>query len=383
MFAIKGGKVITVTGPVIESGVILIRDGKICGIGDASTKIPESCQVVDVSGKWVYPGFIDASTHIGMQKEPCKHDLEIQDYLDAGDLFTPQLRAMDAINPQDNVLRKVRTSGITTCFVAPGAAGPIDGRGVSVKLRNAETVEDVVIPDSEQMCFTLGDEILLSLNSQKKPPYTRMSLADSLRDHLRRAKAAMDSEKGKEDPKLDALAPVLRGEMKARFACLRADDIAAAVRLAEEFALPYCIVGGFEAHKIPRFLQAHHPEMILDAVPFGIIRGMMMMSIYDTSFDNAAAAAQAGCLGALTMNACSSAACLPFVAGFATAYGLEPQKALEAITIGPARVLGLDARIGSLEVGKDADLAIYSGDALLNSSLCEMTWIDGEMVYRR
>ena len=132
MFAIKNGKVITVTGPVIENGTVVVDGGKIKAVGGPETPVPAGCGLVDASGKWVYPGLIDACSFAGIRKEPCKKDLEFSDHLDGGDLITPQHHVKDAFNPFDSVIRRIRSGGVTTCFVAPGSAGAVDGQGIAV-----------------------------------------------------------------------------------------------------------------------------------------------------------------------------------------------------------------------------------------------------------
>ncbi len=369
MLAIRCKKLVTVTGPVIDEGVLVIDNGKIREIGDKDTVIPEGAEVVDASDKWVYPGFIDAS-------------LRISGINGSDDSVSPQLKIIHSVDPDGKSIEAVRFSGVTTCFAAPGPGGIIDGQGAAIKLKKAESAEEMIIPGSEQMCFTLGDETLFASKMRKRPPFTRMGLADMLRDVLTKARTAAAAEEfsANRDRKIDALIPVVKGEMTARFECLKAMDITAAVNIAEEFNLEYVIVGAFEAHKVPEFLKKHKTPVILEALPYGS-RCLEFADPYDVNFESAGILEKNGNLQCITINQAGPAEMLPIFAGFATAYGLSRQGALESVTIGAARQLRLEDRIGSLEVGKDADIAVFTGDALLNTSHCHMAFVEGERVY--
>ncbi len=386
MLVIKCKKLVTVTGPVINEGVLIIDDGRIKALGDKSTPIPEGAEIVDASDKWVYPGFIDAASHIGANKEPNDFSDDvwdgIRDGADAGDPISPQLKIADSIDPFDKTVERVRTSGVTSCFVAAGPAGIIDGQGVVIKMKKAETADEMIIPGSEQMCVILGDDALMTFKRQSRSPFTRMSLADMLRETLSKAKGRAESKEpyAVADRKLDALIPAVKGEMTVRFECFRADDIAAAVGIAEEFGLKYSVVGAFEAHKITSFLEKHKTPVILETTPYGP-RCQEMMRLYDIKFESAGILEKTGNLQCITSNDIGPTERLPIMAGFVTAYGLSSQGALEAITIGPARQLGLENRIGSLEAGKDADIAVFTGDALLCTSHCVMAFVEGEKIF--
>jgi len=379
MLVLKCGRLVTVSGETFENTNLLIDGGKIVSVGG---EIPEGAEIIDVSDKWVYPGIIDASSHIGVNKEPYGFSTDIREGSDKGDPMQPQLISADSFNPYDRTVERVRRGGITTVFVAAGPGSVIDGMGQTMKLRRAETAAEMIVPGTRQMCFTLGGEVLENYARAKKAPFTRMAVLDMLRDILTRAKARMNDPSAVPDRKLDALIPALKGEMVCRFECLRSDDIASAVALAEEFGLKYVIVGGHEALKVKNFAAAHNVPFILEALPFGAFRGMDYFGTYDVDFTTAGVLSEKGCPVAVTANAVTHTEKIPYMAGFLTAYGMDPQAAIESVTITPARLLGIADRVGSIEPGKDADIAVFTGDALLNYSRCVMTIVDGEVVYR-
>lgn len=389
LLAITCGKIFPVTSPAIENGVILVEDGKIKAVGPAAeVAIPEGAEILDASGRWVYPGFVEAASHIGANRQPSDFSESLtdghHDGIDGSHPLLPHLRIRDSINPQDNTIKWVFGSGVTTAFVAAGPISLIDGAGVAIKIKAAETVDELLIEGSEQMCFTMGDEAMKAFKRKKQPPLTRMAAMDMLREALDGARdyGAKPADERKPDKKMEALLPVVNGEMTARFECLRADDIVAAVKLAEDYHLRYSIVGGFEGHLVKDFLARHHAPVIMEAVPFGPERCMPMIDLFDFSLETASVLEKGGNLAAITVNENGQTRRLPILAGFTTAYGVDEETALACITIRPAEQLGLADRIGSLEPGKDADIAIFDGNALSNMSLCKTVLVDGQIVYQ-
>lgn len=380
MLVIKGGTIVPVVGEKIENGVIVIEDGKIKSVGKTA-RIPKDAEVIDAAGKWVMPGLIDAHTHLSTFNDL----MDMHGQYDGNELsspITPQIRGIDALNPHDNGIRLAREAGFTTCYTGPGSANVVCGTGISFKLKKAATVQEIAIPGSEHMKMALGENPRGFYGSDKKMPTTRMGVAALLRNTLYDAKVYSDallaaekdaSKAPKPDFKLDALVPVVRGKMKCRIHCHRADDIVTAVRVAEEFHLDFSIEHCTEGWKILDFLKEHN----ITAVVGPLTMSRAKMEIWDRRLETPAEMDEKGINFCLTEDTNGDTMYLPMHVGLTIAHGLSEQTAFEAVTIRPAKLLGLDARIGSLEKGKDADIAIYTGFPFTSLSRCEYTIIDG------
>ena len=384
MIALKGGKVVTVTNGTIENGVVLVEDGKIKAVGAADkVSIPADAQVVDVTGKWVTPGLIDCHTHISTFSEPTPRP-NIGDGNEITDPITAHLRAIDSINPYDIAIAAAREAGFTTCS---GSANVIGGTGISFKCKKGESLFDIVIPGSAQMKMALGENPKNCYGGNKKVfPQTRMGVAAILRETLYNAKVYSDKLKEAEsDPskapqpnfKLEALVPVVRGEMRVRIHCHRADDITTAIRVAEEFHLDYTIEHGTEGYKILKVLK----EKNVTCVVGPLLMDPMKMEIWGARQDTPAVMEREGINFCLTQDTSSGTRWLPVFIGICMARGLSEKTAFEAVTIRPARLLKLEDRIGSLEAGKDADIAIFDGHPFSNFTRCQATMIDGQFEY--
>ena len=384
MIALKGGKVVTVTNGTIENGVVLVEDGKIKAVGAADkVSIPADAQVVDVTGKWVTPGLIDCHTHISTFSEPTPRP-NIGDGNEITDPITAHLRAIDSINPYDIAIAAAREAGFTTCYTGPGSANVIGGTGISFKCKKGESLFDIVIPGSAQMKMALGENPKNCYGGNKKVfPQTRMGVAAILRETLYNAKVYSDKLKEAEsDPskapqpnfKLEALVPVVRGEMRVRIHCHRADDITTAIRVAEEFHLDYTIEHGTEGYKILKVWK----EKNVTCVVGPLLMDPMKMEIWGARQDTPAVMEREGINFCLTQDTSSGTRWLPVFIGICMARGLSEKTAFEAVTIRPARLLKLEDRIGSLEAGKDADIAIFDGHPFSNFTRCQATMIDGQ-----
>lgn len=377
---VKTGQLIVKTGTILPEGMLQIEDGKITAVGQ-NLSIPADAELLDYSSSLIYPGFIDACSQLGVNKEPFDYMTDTRDGSDGGAPMAPGLLAEDAFDPYAATLDMVRSNGITTIHAICGPGSLIDGQSASFKLKKAETSADMRIPHSRQMCFTVGDLPVKGSAPMHKPPMTRMSAASMLRSKLSQARQAL--EKGTEetaDPDTRALIPVLKKEQKARFYCHAAQDLAMAVSLGEEFHLDYVLSGGFEAWKLPEFWKAHPAPFLLAAIPFGPMMNLIS-TWYDFSLNNAGVLFKAGCPLALTASEVTHTARLPYMAGYLSTRGLDPEAALRSITEVPARILGLADRIGTLEVEKDADFTVWNGDALLSTSRCLASYIEGTAVY--
>ena len=384
MIALTNAKIITVTSDPIEKGTILIKDGKIEAFGE-DVVIPEGYEVVDVNGKWVTPGLIDAHTHISTFNEP----QTMPGSYDGNEITNPNtsfVRGIDALNPFDMAIGAAREAGFTTCYTGPGSANVIGGTGISFKCKQGNTVYDIAIENSEMMKMALGENPKRCYGPNKMMPMTRMGTGAVLREALYNAKQYSDelleakkdtTKKVKKDFKLEALVPVVRKEMKCRIHCHQADDIVTAIRICEEFDLDYSIEHCTEGYKILDFLKAKN----VTAVVGPLLMGPMKYEIWGCRQDTPAKMEKAGVNFCLTADEASGTKWLPTHTGIAMARGLSFETAMEALTIRPATLLNIADKVGSLEVGKDADIAIFDGMPFENLTTCVATMIDGKFEF--
>ena len=388
MLAIKGGKILTITGGIIEGGTILVDGGKIVKVGKR-IKVPEDAEVIDVTGKVVMPGLIDAHCHIGIIEE--KIGWAGGDGNEATDPATPHMRALDAIkaNADEGGLEAAVKAGITTVQILPGSANVIGGTGVVVKTAPKVVTDDMVIRNPSGMKIAFGENPRRVYGEGlKKTPSTRMGVAAILREWLQKTVNYMEKkERFKDDPekmpevdiKLEALIPVLKGEIPLRAHAHRADDVATAVRIAEEFGVKMSWEHATEGHRIAEWIA----EKGVPAVWGPSLMSRPKWEMRELSFDTPKALYDAGVKFAFQTDSMgANIAYLPISAGLAVKHGLPYEEALKAITINPAEILGVADRVGSIEKGKDADLRILDGDPLELRTRVEMVLIDGEIAYR-
>ena len=388
MLAIKGGKIYTITKGVIDEGTILIEDGKIKSVGK-SVKVPEGAEVIDAKGKVVMPGLVEAHCHIGIWEE--KIGWAGSDGNEATDPATPHMRALDGIkaNADEGGLIAALEAGITTAQILPGSANVIGGTGVVIKTAPKVVTDEMVIRSPSGMKVAFGENPRRVYGvEQKKTPSTRMGVAGVLREWLQKAKSYMEKkERFKDQPeklpevdiRLEALELVLKGEIPLRAHAHRADDIATAVRIAEEFGIEMSWEHATEGHRVAEWIA----EKGIPAVWGPSLMARPKWEMRELSYDTPRVLYEAGVKFAIQTDAVgSSIAFLPLCAGMAVKHGLPYDEALKAITITPAEILGVDDRVGSIEKGKDADLRILDGDPLELRTKVEMVIINGEIVHR-
>ena len=371
----------TITNGVIDNCIIAIEGGKIAAIGD-DVQIPEGAEVLDASAYYVMPALIDCHSHTGVVPVK-KTNPGVTDSNEYSNPVTPYVRIQDSINPFDEGILRTRRAGFSVLGILPGSANVCGGIGCSIKLRG-KTVDEMVIPGTETAKFALGENPKRFYGLKEKMPVTRMGNAGIMRKLLFDAKEYAESwdeyNKGrtsvrpKKDFALEALVPVVKGERRCRIHCHRADDIATAIRIAKEFHLDYIIEHATEGWMVPEILKDNNVTCVLG--PLLLYPGKM--EVWNLRLDNAAILDREG------VNICLSAddgeaQFLPDHVGTMIKYGLPEETAFESVTIRPAKVLGLDDRLGSLEVGKDADLAIFDGFPFSNMTHCVYTVIDGEV----
>jgi imidazolonepropionase-like amidohydrolase len=376
--AVRADRIHTAAGPVIQDGVILVRDGRIQRVGPASDiQIPADYRVLEAAV--VTPGLIDAHSVVGLSgylNQP--HD---QDQLESSAPIQPELRAIDAYNPREALVEWIRGFGVTTIHTGHGPGAVISGQTLIAKT-SGETVEESVIVPAAMVAATLGDG---ARASGGKAPGTRSKMVAMLRAELIRAQAYVEKRNNRDadeaftrDLRMDALGAVLEGEMPLLVTVERAHDILTTIRLAQEFGIRLVLDSASEAHLVLEEIKASGFPVITHAT-----MARHSGERENATFEQAAKLRSAGIPFALQSG---YEAYVPktrvvlFEAGVAAAHGLAFEEALASVTIDAARILGIQARTGSIEVGKDADLALFDGDPFEYTTHCTGVIIDGDVV---
>jgi len=380
--ALRGGSVI-LPGGTVESGLILIRDGKIEYAG-AGRKYPQGeYQTIDITGLTSCPGLIDAHTHLGVYAEGSGEMGE--DGNEMIDPVTPHVRAIDSIDPEDPAFAEARADGVTSVMITPGSGNVIGGAACVVKTRG-RTVEEMLVDQDIGQKMATGENPKRVYGGQKKAPMTRMGIAAVMRAALVEARNYREKRNKKKsdapmDLRMEALQAVIEGKKPARVHAHRADDIMTAIRIAEEFGLKIVIEHGTEAYKIADILAARKIPLNLGPST----TGRSKVELKDLVRDNAARCIQAGCIVSLI----TDHPVIPIqelrqeAIKLVRDHGAPRDEVLKAITSTPAATLGIHSRAGALERGKDADVAVYTRYPLDPASVCRMTLIGGEVAFRR
>ena len=360
---IINGVVHTMDGPVIKNGYVAVKGSKIARVGPMED-CPKSWEgeVFDAQGGHICPGFIDAHCHLGMFGDAL--GFESDDGNEETDPCTPHLRAIDGVNPLDRCFTEARAAGVTTVLTGPGSANPVSGQFAALKT-DGRWVDAMVVRAPAAMKLALGENPKQVYHDRDETPVTRMATAAIIRENLRKAveygekldkvAADEDTDPPDYDAKLEALLPVVRGELPVHIHAHRADDIATGVRIAKEFGLRCVIVHGTEGHLIPDLLaQAHIPVITGPA-----LGDRSKPELANMKLENPAILWKAGVRFAIcTDHPEVPIQYLPLCAALAVKGGLDEEEALAAITINAARIAGLDGALGSLAPGKEADIVI-------------------------
>jgi imidazolonepropionase-like amidohydrolase len=386
--AITGGRVVPIEGEPIDGGIVLLRDGKIAAVEGPDFTVPDGVDVVDATGKWVLPGFIDAHVHAGVSEEAI--GWAGQDTNERTSPVTAQVRALDGINPADLGFRDAISGGVLAVNVNPGSANPIGGQTVAIRCWG-RTVDEMVLREPAGLKSALGENPKRVYGERHEMPSTRLGTAavirsafvDALNYEARRKAVNFLSNPGEKpvdrDLKLEALLRVLKREIPWRQHCHRADDIATAMRLAREFGYDLVIDHGTEAHLLADQIAAASIPVIIGP----LFTSRSKVELRNRSLANPGRLAAAGVTIAITTD--HPVVPIHFLihqATLAVKEGLDPVTALRAVTINPARIIGCADRIGSLTAGKDANVVIWSGDPLDVMSRAERAYVDGREIYR-
>ncbi|MGI5158715.1 amidohydrolase family protein [Microbispora sp. CA-102843] len=382
--AFVGGRVVTGTGRVIDRGTVLVRNGVIERVDD-DPLVPEGVPIVEVDGRWVLPGFVDAHTHIGAHE-----DGEGPAGADASEVSAPDMsavRAIDAVNIEDRAFRDALAGGVTTVVVKPGSGNPIGGTSVAMKTWGGRTVDEQVVKHPVGMKSALGENPKNAWGERGQLPRTRLGVALVIRKALiaageyaaRRAGAQEKGEFFARDLGKEALAAALAGDLVWDQHAHRHDDIATALRIAGEFNLRLVLNHGTEAHRLAAELAERDVPVIFG--PVLCTRGKV--ETREASVKNLVALTRAGVRTAIcTDHPVVPVDALVLQAAVARRAGLTWDEAIAAISSAAAGIAGLDERVGALEPGRDGDVVVWSGDPLDVGSTVERVHILGREVYR-
>jgi imidazolonepropionase-like amidohydrolase len=383
--AIVNGRVYPVSGPVIERGTVLISGGKIAAVG-ATVEVPTGAKVIDAAGKSVYPGLIDGLTTLGLTE--IGSVAGSRDYTEVGDI-APQAQAWVAVHPQSELIPVARANGVTAALAAPQG---ILLSGQSAVIRLAGSTPDaltVKTPAGMHVDYPSGRAAADPANPSAEPePKTFEERQKEKRKNqekdLRRLGNLLENAKARRagtdagrtppvDLSLEALAPVMRGEVPLIVRADAEEDIRGAIAFAAEHGVKLVIAGGLDAWRCADALKAANAAVLLnvDRLP------RREADPYDAAYANAAKLNAAGVRFAIVSDDASQARNLPYEAAMARAFGLPADAALRAITLSPAEILGVAGRMGSLEVGKDANVVIATGDIMDHRTSVTAVFIDG------
>ena len=396
--ALAGGLVLPISSEPVPGGTVLIVDGRIAAVG-VDVDVPAGAEVVDVTGSVVMPGIIDAMSYFGVAGE---------DMNEVPTPLTPELRIIEAFSPFGDFgageagelrVRQLLSGGVTATYIGPGDATVLGGQGAVVKTAGAR-FDDLIVREPAAIDITLGGRPASTYREQSRSPSTRMAVVAQLRDLLVRAREWLDGSEAGEaggaprDLGMEALARLLRREIPARVQANAARDIRVAMELAEEFGFELVIDGGAAAHQMRDELADRGIPVVLGPISHPYISGEEIPDPGDyggVDERNALWLHEAGVHVSLASFSRGFGRFGPGVAGqwllidasIARGHGMSEADVLRAVTLSPAEVLGVDDRMGSLEVGKDADVVVFDGDPLSIRTWATRVYVNGQLVYER
>jgi len=372
MIGIVNATVDTITNGKIDCGTILIKNGKIHEAGK-DVNIPEKCRIIDAEGMYVIPGLIDAHSHLGLWEQGVGE--KGNDAVDFGPV-QPHLRAVDGINPMDDGFREAIRGGVTSTCVLPGSMAVISGQCCVIKTHGI-IVDEMIVKNPAGIKVAFGE----NPKGNDNFPVTRMGISALVREAFVSAHNYMNrGEMGSRDLRMESLIHVLHRRIPLMAHAHRADDIATAIRIAREFGINLVIQHGTEGYKIASYIARHKIPVVTGPT----LTSPKKLETRDRTFENAVILSHHGVDVAIMSDH-------PFLpsehlleyARFSVKEGLSEDMALRALTVNPARILGVDDRLGSIEKGKDADIVILSDEVFTRNCRVEMVLINGTPVYSR
>lgn len=361
-------------------GDVLVKDSKIYKVGE-SIKKDEETEVIDLSGKYLFPGFIDAHSHIGLKEEGVNDPIG-SDVNEMTDPITADVKAIDGFNPEDEAIERALRGGVTTVMIVPGSANPVGGQGAIIKFKS-KIVNEMIIREPAGLKMAFGENPKRVYGDQKKTPSTRLGVAAVVRAYFTKVQDYMGKKEiaqkdGKpfteRDLKLEVGEKVLKGEIPARIHAHRYDDILTVIRIADEFGFKFVIEHGTEGYKIVDLLKAKGiPVVVGPLMTFRTKRELKDMTMESIKILN-----EKGVLVSLMCD--HPVVPLEYAsiqAATALRYGAKEEDLLKMLTINPAMILRISDRTGSVEKGKDADLVVWSGHPFDARSRVESVYIDG------
>jgi imidazolonepropionase-like amidohydrolase len=384
--ALKGGKLLTITHGTIENGVVIMQNGKISAVGPASTPIPKDARVIDATGMTVYPGLIDSETNLGLVE--ISAEITTKDTGEPSEEIVPQLHVYDAFHAESELIPVSRLNGITNAIVAPDNTDTLPGQDAFIQLDGKDSDEMLLVKDIALPLNFTGEQRRNESWDKRKFPSTRMGMAAQIRQafldarHYQEEWAAYTKKNDnkaappKHDLKLEALLPYLDGKKTIVLAAEQASDLQAAVNLAHEFNLKFVLNHISHSRSVLDYIASLKVPVIVGP----IYEEPKADERYDAVYSLPAELFKRGVQISFASYSAHDVRNLPYQAGYATAFGLPYDEALKALTLNPAQMWGIDDKLGSLDVGKTANIVVANGDPLDLKTDVKQVFIAGREV---